>query len=209
MVPMRGVLDTKGVILALFFGAVLLAYGGIGYLALMLSFFILATFVTKYEHEIKREMGLYEHERGWENVLSNGLLPSALAVLSPSIGPVPFVACLAAVTADKFGSEIGVLDSRDPVSIFDLKPVKPGTSGGMSVLGTIGSLAGASAIGFCAILIFGITPWQALLVAFAGLAGSIVDTFFGVFEERGLGTKGTTNFICSLVGALIGYFLIA
>jgi uncharacterized membrane protein len=42
----------------------------------------------------------------------------------------------------------------------------------------------------------------------AGLAGGIVDTFFGVFEERGLGTKGTTNFICSLVGALFGYFFI-
>jgi uncharacterized protein (TIGR00297 family) len=208
MVGMRGVLDTKGVALALFFGAILVIYGGLGYLILMLSFFALAVIVTKYEHEIKRDLGLYEHERGWENVLSNGLLPAVLAVLSHSIGPLPFISCLAAVTADKFGSEIGVLDSKDPVSIFDLKPVKPGTSGGISALGTAGSLAGSSAIAFCAILIFGISPSQALLVAFAGLAGSIVDTIFGVFEERGIGTKGTTNFICSLVGALIGYFLI-
>jgi uncharacterized protein (TIGR00297 family) len=206
---MKGVLDTKGVALAVFFGAVLFVYGGAAYLALMLAFFALAMAVTRYEHEIKRDLGLYEHERGWENVLSNGLLPAALAVASPAIGPVPFICCLAAVTADKFGSEIGVLDSKDPVSIFTLKPVKPGTSGGISALGTVGSLAGSSAIAFFAILVFGISPSTALMAAFAGLAGSIVDTVFGVFEEQGIGTKGTTNFICSLVGALIGYFLIA
>ncbi|MFN7990795.1 MAG: DUF92 domain-containing protein [Candidatus Micrarchaeia archaeon] len=206
---MKGVLDTKGILLALFFGAVLAAYGGPGYLALMLIFFLLAIAVTKYEYEIKRDMGLYEHERGWENVLSNGLLPSILAVMSPAIGPIPFISCLAAVTADKFGSEIGVLDPHDPVSIMSLKPVKPGTSGGISLLGTVGSLAGSCAIGFFAMAVFGISPTQALLAGLAGLAGSVADTLFGVFEERGIGTKGTTNFICSIVGALIGYLIIA
>jgi uncharacterized membrane protein len=46
------------------------------------------------------------------------------------------------------------------------------------------------------------------MVTLAGLGGSIADTFFGVFEERGIGTKGTTNFLCSLVGALLGYYMI-
>jgi uncharacterized membrane protein len=44
---MRGVLDGKGVILALFFGLVLFFYGGSNYLALMLLFFALAVVVTK------------------------------------------------------------------------------------------------------------------------------------------------------------------
>ncbi len=206
---MKGVLDKKGVLLAVFFGAVLLFYGGWNYLVLMLVFFFLAIVATKYEYEIKREMGLYEHERGWENVLSNGLLPAILAAASPFIGPIPFICAISSVTADKFGSEIGVLDPSNPRSIFDLKPVKPGTSGAMSVLGTIGSLAGASAIGFAAIFLFHLTPTQALMIGFAGLIGSIADTLFGYFEERGLGTKGTTNFICSIVGALFGYYFIA
>ncbi len=205
---MKRVLDAKGAVLALFFGAVLFLYGGIPYLALMLVFFFLAMIVTRYEYEVKRELGLYEHERGWENVLSNGFLPTILAVLSPLTGPMPFIASMAAVTADKFGSEIGVLDPRDPLSIFSLKPVKPGTSGAMSAIGTVGSLAGACAIGVSAAFIFGINPNAALLVGMAGLAGSIADTAFGVLEEAGIGTKGTTNFICSLVGALIGYYFI-
>ena len=205
---MKGVLDTKGVALALFFGAVLSVYGGISYLLLTLAFFILAIIATRYEYGIKKEMGLYEHERGWENVLSNGLLPSILAVLSPSIGPFPFIASLAAVTADKFGSEIGVLDANNPRSIFSLKPVKPGTSGAMSKMGTIASIAGAAMIGCCGIIIFKLNPAQALLITFSGFAGSVVDTAFGVLEEEGFGTKGTTNFICSLAGALLGYYLI-
>ncbi|HSB46964.1 MAG TPA: DUF92 domain-containing protein [Candidatus Bilamarchaeum sp.] len=205
---MRGVLDTKGVLLALFFGSILYLYGGANYLALMLVFFVLAVVATKYEYELKKEMGLYEHERGWENVLSNGLLPAALAILSPTLGPIPFICAVAAVTADKFGSEIGVMDPRDPISLLEFRPVKPGTSGAMSILGTIGSLFGASAIAFFSISLFALSPQRALLVAFAGLAGSVADTFFGVFEERGIGTKGTTNFICSLTGALIGYYFI-
>lgn len=204
---MAGVLDKGGIILAVVFGVVML-YGGLPYLALMLAFFALAVLATRYEYEIKRDIGLYEHERGWENVLSNGFLPSILVLLSPLTGPMPFIASVAAITADKFGSEIGVLEAKNPVSIFDFKPVKPGTSGAMSRLGTVASLAGASAVGACAMFAFGINPTQALLIGMAGFAGSVVDTFFGVFEERGLGTKGTTNFLCSLAGALLGYYFI-
>jgi uncharacterized protein (TIGR00297 family) len=205
---MAGVLDKKGAALAVFFGAVLFFYGGPGYLALMIVFFLLAMAATRYEYEIKKELGLYEHERGWENVLWNGLLPSVMAILSPTLGPMPFIASIAAVTSDKFGSEVGVLDSSDPVSMFTFQKVKPGTSGAMSMMGTIASFAGAGAIGISTIFIFGATPTQALLIGLAGLAGSVADTAFGVFEERGIGTKGTTNFICSLVGALIGLYLI-
>ena len=112
---MKGVLDKGGVLLAVFFGAILFLYGGPEYLLLMLVFLVFAVVVTKYEYTIKRDLGLYEHERGCENVLSNGLLPVILALLSPIVGYMPFVACIAAVTADKFGSEIGVLDPEDPV----------------------------------------------------------------------------------------------
>ncbi|MFH1786011.1 MAG: DUF92 domain-containing protein [Candidatus Micrarchaeota archaeon] len=202
------VLDTKGILLALFFGFILFVFGGFSYLVLMLVFFFLAILVTRYDYELKRDLGLYEHERGWENVLSNGSLPALLALLSPITGPIPFIASIAAVTADKFGSEVGVLDRNDPVSVLNFKHVKPGTSGAMSILGTIGSFAGSGSIGFAAMFIFNLDPTQAFLISIAGLVGAIFDTLFGVLEERGIGTKGTTNLICSLAGALIGYYFI-
>jgi len=199
-------LDKEGIILAFAMGIIISYFGGWQYLILMLCFFALAIAVTGYEHGIKREMGIYEHERGWENVLSNGFLPTILAFLSPSIGPLPFIACVAAVTADKFGSEVGVLGGN-PISLADLKPAKPGTSGAMTMMGTVASLAGATAIGLIAMYLFEINATVALIIGLAGLLGSIVDSAFGVFEERGLGTKGTTNFICSLVGAIIGFLI--
>ncbi|HID72507.1 TPA: DUF92 domain-containing protein, partial [Candidatus Micrarchaeota archaeon] len=183
-------------------------YGGWEYLALMLFFFLLAIVVTRYEHETKRDMGIYEHERGWENVLSNGFLPTVLAVASPYLGPVPYIACVAAVTADKFGSELGVLDKGKPISLATLKPVKPGVSGAVTMMGTVASLAGATAIGLGAFFIFDMNATAALLIGLAGLGGSFVDSIFGVLEERGLGTKGTTNFICSIAGAILGYIFI-
>jgi len=201
------ILDKGGIFLALFFGAVLFFYGGAQYLALMLIFFLVAIFVTRYEHETKRDLGLYEHERGWENVLSNGLLPTILALASPYVGFMPFIGSMAAVMADKFGSEIGVLDPDRPVSVFSFQPVKPGVSGAMSRMGTIASLGGAMTIGFAAMFVFGIDPGKAVMVGLSGMIGTVADSVFGVFEEQGVGTKGSTNFICSLVGAIAAYSL--
>lgn len=201
-------LDKKGILLALAMGIIIFSFGGWDYLILMLIFFSFALLVTGYEHGIKREMGIYEHERGWENVLSNGLLPTILASLSPYVGPVPFIASVAAITADKFGSEIGVLGGN-PISLENLKPAKPGQSGAVTVMGTVASLAGGTAIGFAAMYVFNVNATTGLLIGVAGFLGSIADSAFGVPEEHGIGTKGTTNFICSLVGALIGYIFLS
>ena len=204
---MKGILDTKGVVLALIFGFLLIFFGGPNYLILMLWFFVLAIIVTRYEYETKKELGLYEHERSWENVFSNGLVPVILAYLSPQIGAMPFIASMAAVTADKFGSEVGVLDKEDPISIISFKKVKPGTSGAISKMGTVASMGAGALIELGAIFLFGITPEKAVIVSLAGLGGSLIDTFFGFFEERGLGTKDTTNILGSIAGALLGFLI--
>lgn len=199
------VLDKWGILLAVLMAVIIWFFGGLNYLALMLSFLVLGVIATRYEHSVKRDMGIYEHERGWENVLSNGLVPTVLAVASIFVGPVPFIASIAATTSDTFASEIGVLEKGKPFSLENFRRVKPGTSGAVSIMGTIASLVGATAIGIIAIFLFGINPFTALLVAVAGFLGSFVDTIFGIFEERGVGTKGTTNFICALTGGIIGY----
>jgi len=203
---MVAMLDKPGLTLAILFGAVVFIFGGAPYLAMMLFFLMLAIFVTKYGYYEKKDMGIYEHDRSWENVLSNGLVPAICAGLSIYVGPLPYIASIAAVTSDKFASELGVL-SGEPISLDGFKRVKAGTSGAVSTLGFIMSLLGAALIGIGAIFLFGITPTAALIITFAGFAGSIVDTLFGVLEERGIGTKGTTNIICSVVGAIIGFYI--
>lgn len=203
---MVAMLDKPGLILAILFGAAVFIFGGAPYLAMMLFFLLLAILVTKYGYYEKKDMGIYEHDRSWENVLSNGLVPAICAVLSPLIGPIPYIASVAAVTSDKFASELGVL-SGEPISLDGFRKVKPGTSGAVSTLGFLMSLSGAALIGVSAIFLFSLTPTAAMLITLAGFTGSIIDTLFGILEERGIGTKGTTNIICSAAGAIIGLYI--
>lgn len=199
-------LDKQGLILAFTMGAIIFLIGDWRYLVVILSFLAFSTAVTKYEHRSKREMGIYEHERSWENVLSNGLIPTLLIFGVSSFGPIPYLASVAAITADKFASELGVL-AGSPISLETLKPVKQGKSGAISILGLFTSMAGGLIIGLVGLVLFKFSPTTALLIGACGFFGSIVDSLFGILEEHGIGTKGTTNLICSLAGALLGYFL--
>jgi len=206
-------LDFQGVALMLVLAVVVYFGGGhfgAQFLALMLVFLIASVVATKYGFEDKREWGIYEHERSWENVLANGLIPAACALFSPSLGIGAYLGSLAAITADKFGSELGVLSS-DPISLFTFKTVKRGTSGAMSVFGTLMSFDGALLIGASAFFLFPsrIDAWKIVLIALIGFAGSIVDSIFGVLEERGIGTKATTNIICAMTGAILGFLLLS
>ncbi len=201
------VLDKGGIISAIVIGVIIVLFGGWDYLGYMFIFLFLGILATRYEHDVKRRMGLYEHERGIENVLSNGLGPMVFAMLSGFVGPGPFISSIAAITSDTFASEIGVLGKGKPVYLGDLKPASPGKSGAVSVMGTIASAVGAMVIGVTSVFVFNFTPNQALVVGIAGFLGSAADTAFGILEENGIGTKGTTNFICSIVGGLIGFFV--
>lgn len=201
------VLDKGGIISAIIIGVIIVLFGGWDYLGYMFIFLFLGMIATRYEHDVKRKMGLYEHERGMENVLSNGLGPMAFAILSFFVGPGPFLSSIAAITSDTFASEIGVLGKGKPVYLGDMKPARAGTSGAISVMGTIASAVGAMVIGLTTIFVFGFNPTQALIIGVAGFLGSVADTFLGIAEENGIGTKGTTNFICSIVGGLIGLFV--
>ncbi len=199
-------LDKQGLILTIILGAFIFYFADWRYLFVIIAFFVLSTAATRYEHDRKRELGIYEHERSWENVLSNGLVPTILAVLSPNVGYIPYLASVAAITADKFSSELGVL-AGNPISLETLKPVREGKSGAISFLGLLTSLVGGIIIGLTGIALFGITPTSALLIGFCGFIGSFIDSIIGIFEEKGIGNKGTTNFFCSFSGALLGYFL--
>jgi uncharacterized protein (TIGR00297 family) len=202
---MVAMLDRPGLVLTLVFGAAIAFFGSFLHLILVFLFLLLSIMVTRFGYYEKKEMGIYEHDRSWENVLSNGLIPTLVVMLSffLGLGPIPFICSVSAVTADKFASELGVLGGQ-PISLDGLKGVKPGTSGAVSITGTFMSLAGAALVGVAAIFLFGVSPTMATLVTVAGFAGALVDTLFGVFEEKGFGTKGTTNIICSITGAAIG-----
>jgi len=196
-------LDFAGLGLAAVMGVVVAIVNPV-FLALLLIFLVLSVMVTRYGYEKKRDLGLYEHERSWENVLANGFIPMACAVANPIIGWGAFVGSIAAITADKFASELGVLGG-EPISLLNLKKTKAGRNGAITLFGTLMSLDGALIIGLAAMfLIPGLDLSKVVAIGLVGFGGSMVDSLVGVLEERGIGNKATTNAICALFGAICG-----
>ncbi|MCF6278634.1 MAG: DUF92 domain-containing protein, partial [Anaerolineales bacterium] len=120
-------------------------------------------------------------------VLGNGGLAALFAALH-SLYPnalwtwLGFSAALAAVNADTWATELGVLNPSRPRMITNLgQKVEKGTSGGISLIGTSASLAGAALIGILAGIfapsgkIFHII----FIVTLAGLLGALFDSLLG------------------------------
>ncbi|MDP1677652.1 MAG: DUF92 domain-containing protein [Bacteroidota bacterium] len=92
-----------------------------------------------------------------------------------------YLASIAAVTADTWGTEIGTLWKGKPRSIVTFKEVEPGTSGGVSIQGTLGALFGAMIVTGSAVMI-NTSNFSIVLVfeiILSGLIGSLIDSFFG------------------------------
>ncbi|MCX6770150.1 MAG: hypothetical protein NT051_05770, partial [Candidatus Micrarchaeota archaeon] len=65
---------------------------------------------------------------------------------------------------------------------------------------------GALLIGLAAYFAMpGLDLWSVVGVGLVGFGGSLADSLVGVLEERGIGNKATTNAICSLFGAVVGW----
>lgn len=183
-------LNRTGAYAAGLVGTIIFGIGGWRWAVLLLTFFITSSALSRFFKNQKS--GLDEkyskgHERDAGQVFGNGGLATAFAALHaffpesawPWLG---FAAALAAVNADTWATELGVLNPDPPRLITDLrKVVEKGTSGGISVLGTLASLAGAGLIGLLAWLL---DPQTAavktgLIVTLAGLGGSLFDSLLG------------------------------
>jgi uncharacterized protein (TIGR00297 family) len=209
-------LDKKGALLAFAFGILIFFLGkeyGLLFLTDIVIFLILSSVVTKFGKIKKRGIGAYEIARGWKNVLSNGVVPVIVAflyfinsqafgyVLPKEVVAAAYVASIAAVTADKFASELGVLDG-EPIMLLTLKKVKKGTSGGITALGTGASLLASFLISLSIFGIGGASLLTLAVVFFSGFFGCLVDSVLGYFEEQDIGNKYTSNFMCAVVGAI-------
>lgn len=184
-------LDKSGALAATFVGTVIFGIGGWQWAVLLLTFFITSSGLSRAFK--RRKTGLSEkfskgHERDAGQVFGNGGLATLFAALHAfypeSILPwLGFAASLAAVNADTWGTELGVLNPTLPRLITDLtKRVEKGTSGGVSLLGTLASLLGSAVIALPAVLLAPTGTLNInylLLITLAGLAGSLFDSLLG------------------------------
>lgn len=185
-------LSTSGATATFLLGTVVFGIGRWPFTVPILTFFILSSLLSKLGGERKKRLsGMIEKggaRDAWQVIANGGL--GGLLLVCGYIWPHPvwfllFAASLAAATADTWGTEIGTLSQRDPRSIVSFKPVPAGTSGGISVIGTLGSAMGS--------LVLAGVSWLAaphhspsllggrefLLLFGAGLAASLFDSLLG------------------------------
>lgn len=226
-------LDWKGSLLALVVGIALFFLGlNIGYFFVleMVVFLMMSAVVTRVGQSYKKKIGTYQKYRGLKNVIANGLPALIFAILyyhysiiggwnAALLGVIGFTGAVAAISADKFESELGVFGGT-PRMVFHFRRVKRGTSGGISILGLV---CGIFATLIIALLMITILPQLnairsayattqlalVLSVILGGILGSVVDTLLGFFEERGIGNKFTTNAVGSLAGGIIAILIFA
>lgn len=105
------------------------------------------------------------------------------------------VANYAAVTADTLSSELGILSKAKPRFILDLRPVPPGTNGGVTAKGLLAGFAGALTIGAVSVALLPdlwssdtctTTPFKSAslltlipLIGSLGTLGSLLDSLLG------------------------------
>ena len=174
---------------ALLVGTVIFGLGGWRWAILLLAFFISSSVLTR--TFAKRKAALNEKfdkggQRDLGQVLANGGIASVFAGLhfflpQASWTWLAFAASLAAVNADTWATELGVLNPSMPRLITSGKPVERGTSGGISFYGTLAATGGAALISLLAGLVSPIGNfWLVTGIAIlGGLLGSLFDSFLG------------------------------
>ena len=207
MVYARKALDLLGSIFMIIMGVIIIFAPGAGvnWLFLIFIFLLLGLLFTKYKHQYKKEIGVYEGTRTIRNVVSNGIVPFVMAAFGNYGG---FIGSIATATADTMASEVGV--TTTPRLITTFKKVPPGTDGGISVLGTIAGIVGAAIIGVAAFYLLGLDPVKTLEIAvISGTVGCFVDSILGaVLEQKKYLNNEHVNLIATLCGALIGIILV-
>ncbi len=183
-------LSWSGAIAAILVGTVIFGIGGWQWAVLLLAFFISSSALTRAFK--RRKAGLNEKfskggQRDAGQVFGNGGLATLFAGLhfffpaSPWVW-MAFAAALAAVNADTWSTELGVLNPHAPRMLTNpARVVEKGTSGAVSLFGTLAALAGAALIGLLAVL-FSPAPaaWTlGLWVTLAGFFGSLFDSLLG------------------------------
>lgn len=185
-----GSLSRSGAFAATLVGMLVFGLGGWQWAVLLLAFFITSSALSRAFR--RRKQGLDEKfskgsRRDAGQVFGNGGVAALFAALhyfypDASWMWVAFAGCLAAVNADTWATELGVLNPGPPRLITNPgREAEKGTSGAVSPFGTLAALAGALLIGVCAVLF---SPYPAsgelgLAVALAGLLGSLFDSLLG------------------------------
>ncbi|XJZ26223.1 DUF92 domain-containing protein [Bacillota bacterium Lsc_1132] len=190
-------LSITGALAAVVVGVfVYLGFGAQG-LFLLGVFFASSSFWSKYKAATKKKLEEKLAKgsiRDWRQVLANGGTAAATGIVysftHQPLWLLAFAVSIASANSDTWASEIGSLSRKNPIDIRSFKRVDRGTSGAVSLLGSMAALFGSFLIASVSFMLFSFDLHSALLVFIFGYFGNIIDTVLGAFVQQ--------NFLCTI-----------
>jgi uncharacterized protein (TIGR00297 family) len=179
-------LSSRGTAAALLVGAAVTVGAGPRGLLVLAVFFVSSSLLTP-----------GGGRRDAVQVLANGGIAAVAALLSAHqpAWRLAFAGALAAAAADTWSTELGARSRSRPRLITTGELVEPGSSGGVTVLGTAGGALGALTVSAAGLLAGLVSLPQALWVAAAGTAGGVADSILGATVQA--------RYRCAACGAVL------
>jgi len=217
----RQSLTAGGWLGAILTGTATMGFGGWAWGFALVAFFVSSSALSHYKEQIKEQRAAEKFAKGGRRdlvqALANGGVGALIALIYALLDGSPlllalFVGVMATVNADTLATELGVLSPHRPRMITTGRLVEPGTSGGITLLGTSAAAAGSLLIG--GVMFVGLalgaptmqTLWWLLPAALlGGVGGAMVDSLLGATvqaiyrypngkeTERVVGRDGTPN----------------
>lgn len=212
----RRSLSRSGAVAALVLGVICSAAGW-GWAALLISFFVSGTLLSRYQSSRKAALIGEVVEKGGSRdavqVLANGAVFSVAAIATIFSGSHIWLCAgagaIGAAAADTWSTEIGTLSKTSPRFILSRQIVLTGQSGGVTWLGTLAAIFGAGTMAVVSLLA-GWTWVPAAAALVGGIGGSTIDSILGetlqvrrrcdrcdAFTERSLHDCGTISTVAA------------
>lgn len=212
------VVTRSGALAGVFLATVLYVYAAWPGLFMLGGLMVLGTVATRMGHTRKEALGIAEERggrRGPGSIMANtgaGVAFAFLAVVTPySEGfSIAMVAAFATSLFDTTATEFGQAFGRRHMLVTTWRTVPEGTTGGVSVAGTLAGVLGGTALAG--------VGWATGLVGIAGALAAVLGAFFGSTLESFAGAmmgKGSRsdhhlrNLANTVAGAGIAWGLVA
>jgi len=185
-------LTNGGAVAAAIIGTAAVAAGW-DWATVLILYFVSSSVLSRMgrERKLQQTSGVIEKPgpRDMQQVLANGfvfLFASSAAAFD--LGPRDIwlaigAGSLAASAADTWATEIGTLVGQTPRSVLGGRPLRIGESGGITVAGSLASVAGALFVA-AVLVVAGVSALLAAAVVVGGIVGSLADSFIGATIQQ-------------------------
>jgi uncharacterized protein (TIGR00297 family) len=190
----RQSLTKSGVLGAITSGTSIFGMGGWSWGLSLIYFFVSSSLLSHARAQEKARVASDKFSKGSRRDISQAIANGGLATLfallfgfsrstrTLRLAKAGFIGALATANADTWATELSMLSASPPRLITSGKPVAPGTSGGITLLGIAASALGACSQGFFFWACQGFRKsltLMPLLALVSGIVGSCFDSMLG------------------------------